>query len=212
MPRLLKESAEDGGPKSYSVYKPLTTIGRRGFNDVVVAHQSVSGEHAQIRREGDCYFIEDLHSTNGTFVNGEFIKRHLLKNGDKVELGGCVLRFRTDDASETATAAARRPDTGPPTTTTTMPLALGAQPAMVKVLNGEAAGREVMLTKVVTTIGKPGVQLASVARRPAGFILTHLQGPVRPSVNGVPMVQDSQVIRSGDVIDLAGTQMRLVAG
>jgi pSer/pThr/pTyr-binding forkhead associated (FHA) protein len=207
----LNESAEARDPKEFAVVKPLTTVGRRGFNDVVVVHRSVSGEHALIRREGDCYFIEDLNSTNGTFVNGEFVKRHLLNHDDKVELGGCVLRFRTDDAAAATPGAAPEPDTGPPTTSATMPQTLGQQPALIKVLSGEAAGRELLLTKVVTTIGKPGVQLASVSRRPSGFVLTHLQGRNRPVVNGVAMNQDVLIIRSGDVIELSGTQMRLIS-
>lgn len=231
MPRLLNESAEIRGPKEFALFKPLTKIGRRSFNDVVIPMRSVSAEHALIRREGSCYFIEDLGSTNGTFVNGQFVRRHLLNHGDRVELGGCALRFRTDDAPHQAVPADALstqqqqlvdamhgheawPPSGvtlPHTLSMPLPPVPERQAAHIQMLSGETAGRELPLTKVVTTIGKPGVQLASVARSPTGFILTHLQGPVHPSVNGEPMAQDSQMVHSGDVIDLAGTQMRLVA-
>jgi hypothetical protein len=84
------------------------------------------------------------------------------------------------------------------------------QPASIKVLNGAAAGREVALTKVVTTVGKPGVQVASITRRPGGYAFAHVEGSSRPSVNGVPLTTDSIPLRNGDVIELAGTQMQFI--
>ena len=84
------------------------------------------------------------------------------------------------------------------------------QPASIKVLNGAAAGREVTLTKVVTTVGKPGVQVASITRRPNGYAFAHVEGSTRPSINGVPLVGDSVPLRNGDVIELAGTQMQFI--
>jgi len=83
-------------------------------------------------------------------------------------------------------------------------------PASIKVLNGAAAGREVTLTKVVTTVGKPGVQVASITRRPNGYAFAHVEGSVRPSVNGMPLVGESVPLRNGDVIELAGTQMQFI--
>jgi pSer/pThr/pTyr-binding forkhead associated (FHA) protein len=212
MPKLLIEPRADRPEQEYALRPEVTTLGRRGTNDVVIMHRSVSGEHALIRREGACHFIEDLNSTNGTFVNGRFVKRQLLEPGDRVELGDCALRFLADDAVAPATAApSEAADTGV-TSFATLPLGLGTQPAMIKVLNGAAAGRELLLTKVVTTVGKPGVQLASISRRPAGFVLTHLQGARRPSVNGAPMAQDSVEVQNGDTIELGGAQMQLVCG
>ena len=84
------------------------------------------------------------------------------------------------------------------------------KPAAIKVLNGAAAGREVALTKVVTTVGKPGVQVASITRRPGGYVFAHVEGAARPSVNGVPLAGDSVPLRDGDVIELASTQMQFI--
>jgi hypothetical protein len=84
------------------------------------------------------------------------------------------------------------------------------QPASIKVLNGAAAGREVVITKVVTTVGKPGVQVASITKRPNGYAFAHVEGASRPSINGVPLVGDSVPLRNGDVIELAGTQMQFI--
>jgi hypothetical protein len=78
------------------------------------------------------------------------------------------------------------------------------------VLNGAASGREVLLTKVVTTVGKPGVQVASITKRPGGYVFAHVEGAARPSVNGMPLTGDSVPLRNGDVIELAGTQMQFV--
>ena len=83
-------------------------------------------------------------------------------------------------------------------------------PASIKVLNGAAAGREVMLTKVVTTVGKPGVQVASITKRPGGYVLAHVEGALRPTVNGSPVTGETVQLKNGDVVELAGTQMQFV--
>jgi hypothetical protein len=73
-------------------------------------------------------------------------------------------------------------------------------------------GRQVTLTKVVTTIGKPGVQVASITKRPTGYVIAHVEGVARPSVNGVALAGETAPLRSGDLIELAGTQMQFVQG
>ena len=83
-------------------------------------------------------------------------------------------------------------------------------PASIKVLNGAASGREVTLTKVVTTVGKPGVQVASITQRPSGYVFAHVEGSARPVVNGMPLAGESVPLRNGDVIELAGTQMQFI--
>ena len=174
-----------------------------------------------IRREGQDIYLEDLHSTNGTFVNGRFIKRQRLEHNDTVEIGGCVLRYMAEEAADNPTWTPKRvPPLSTPrgpeaSATATLPLGLGMgaqQPSMVKVLTGEAAGRGMVLTKVVTTIGKPGVLLASITRRPSGCVIAHVEGSRRPVVNGVEMAADVMPLRDGDVIDLAGTQMQFAGG
>jgi hypothetical protein len=82
--------------------------------------------------------------------------------------------------------------------------------ATLRVLNGNAAGHEVMLTKIVTTVGKPGVQVASITRRPTGYVLTHVEGSARPGINGMPLQSDAVPLRDGDVVELAGIQMLFV--
>ena len=70
--------------------------------------------------------------------------------------------------------------------------------------------RSVTLTKVVTTVGKPGVQVASITKRPTGYVLAHVEGAQRPSINGVPLITETAPLNNGDLIELAGTQMQFV--
>jgi hypothetical protein len=80
----------------------------------------------------------------------------------------------------------------------------------IKVLSGAAVGREVPLTKIVTTIGKPGVAVAAITKRPQGFVVHHVEGGGNPTLNGAPIGQDPIQLKNGDVIELAGTKMQFV--
>lgn len=77
-------------------------------------------------------------------------------------------------------------------------------------LSGAAAGREVALTKVVTTIGKPGVAVAAITKRSNGFVVAHVEGGNRPTLNGSPIGNDPVLLKNGDLLELAGTQMQFV--
>jgi hypothetical protein len=82
--------------------------------------------------------------------------------------------------------------------------------ASIKVLSGAATGREVPLTKVVTTIGKPGVAVAAITRRHHGFVVYHVEGGGNPALNGVPIGAEPVLLKNGDMIELAGTRMQFV--
>jgi len=81
----------------YALSKSVVTIGRRPDRDVVLAEPHVSRSHAQIERLGSEYFIVDLGSSHGTFVNGQGAQRQRLQSGDRIEIGsigGAYLVFR----------------------------------------------------------------------------------------------------------------------
>jgi len=215
--------------KEVQITKDKTTLGRRPYNDIVIDNLAVSGEHAVLQMVGADVFIEDLNSTNGTYINGKAIKKQLLTHNDTVEIGKYKIRYLVDDGSEYEKTMIMRPGGNAPPLASQRP-SQSAHPGLVgasgfgglattpqapaasiKVLNGAAAGREVTLTKVVTTVGKPGVQVASITKRPTGYAFAHVEGTSRPSVNGVPLVGDSIPLRNGDVIELAGTQMQFIA-
>ena len=211
--------------KEVQITKDKTTLGRRPYNDIVIDNLAVSGEHAVLQMVGGDVFIEDLNSTNGTYINGKAIKKQLLTHNDTVEIGKYKIKYLVDESSDYEKTMIMRPGGAQPGMGAPAGLgassgfgALGAasapapatQPASIKVLNGAAAGREVVLTKVVTTVGKPGVQVASITKRPNGYAFAHVEGATKPSVNGIPLVGDSVPLRNGDVIELAGTQMQFI--
>ncbi len=195
--------------KEVQITKDKTTLGRRPYNDIVIDNLAVSGEHAVLQMSGSDVYIEDLNSTNGTYINGKAVKKQLLATNDTVEIGKYKIKYLGGDAADYEKTMILRPGSQAGAAPE-MPAAI--PPATIKVLNGAASGREVPLTKVVTTVGKPGVQVASITKRPGGYVFAHVEGSIRPTVNGVALSADSVPLSNGDVIELAGTQMQFVSG
>ena len=77
----------------------------------------------------------------------------------------------------------------------------------IQLLSGANAGKELELTKPLTTLGKPGVQVAVLTRRPQGYFITHVEGASRPAVNGQPIGAAPHALKDHDVIELAGVKM-----
>ena len=204
--------------KEVQITKDKTTLGRRPYNDIVIDNLAVSGEHALLQMVGADVFIEDLNSTNGTYINGKAIKRQLLQHNDTVEIGKYKIKYLTEEPSEhEKTSVVRSPGVeGARPSTAFGALGPGAvaagpdQPGRIRVLSGAAAGREVALTKAVTTVGKPGVQVASILQQSGGYAFAHVEGAVRPTVNGTPVSDEPVSLRDGDVIELAGTRMQFI--
>lgn len=209
--------------KEVPITKEKTTLGRRPYNDVVIDNLAVSGEHAALQLVGADVFIEDLNSTNGTYINGKAVKKQMLVHNDTVEVGKYKIKYYADQGSDYEATQILRPNaaaSAPSAPSLSRPSGFGGptsldplvhSPASIRVLNGAAAGREVSLTKVVTTIGKPGVQVASITKRPAGYVFAHVEGAARPTVNGKPLVTETLQLHDGDVIELAGTQMQFIS-
>jgi len=208
--------------KEVQITKDKTTLGRRPYNDVVIDNLAVSGEHAALQLVGADVFIEDLNSTNGTYINGKAVKKQMLVHNDTVEVGKYKIKYHADQGSDYEATQILRPNaaaSAPSAPSLSRPSGFGGPtsldplvhlPASIRVLNGAAAGREVSLVKVVTTIGKPGVQVASITKRPAGYVFAHVEGAARPTVNGKPLVTETLQLKDGDVIELAGTQMQFI--
>src|SRR5216683_1895905 len=79
--------------------------------------------------------------------------------------------------------------------------------AALQLLSGANAGKELDLTKPLTTLGKPGVQVAVITRRPQGFFITHVEGASFPVVNGKTLDAQAHSLNDHDVIELAGVKM-----
>ena len=206
--------------KEVQLTKERTMLGRRPYNDIVIDNLAVSGEHAVMHMTEHEVEVEDLGSTNGTYVNGKAIKRQVLRNGDTIEVGKYKIRFlqEEEDGGYEKTMIFKPGMVPPPIAPRPAPAAPAAAPAaaaaplsaVIRVLSGAAAGREVALTKVVTTIGKPGVAVASITRRHHGFVLAHVEGPDTPMHNGARIGQAPVPLHTGDMLELAGTEMQFI--
>jgi pSer/pThr/pTyr-binding forkhead associated (FHA) protein len=212
--------------KEVQLTKDRTSLGRRPYNDIVIDNLAVSGEHAVLQLTGNEVYLEDLNSTNGTYVNGKAVKKQLLQNNDTVEIGKYKIKYINEAPGVTfEKTMIMKAGMVPPIAKPPAP-AVGAAPAdaqatasaelggmmngSIKVLSGAAAGREVPLVKVVTTIGKPGVAVAAITKRPHGFVVAHVEGGNKPTINGTPIGPEPITLKNGDLLELAGTQMQFV--
>ena len=263
----------------YNMTKERYTIGRLPDNDVRIDNPAVSGHHSLIINILNDSFLEDLNSTNGTYVNGKLIKKHALQHGDVITIGHHQLRFSDQQAPETeqdefektmvipagqqnaeqlaeaerladkAVAAASADKVGesvkldpeeaaaleedkppavaaeqkaepPPRPSATVTgldpaLAPNALPlAKLQVLSGAFAGRELELTKALTTLGRPGVQVAAITRRSEGYYIVHVESGKEgdfPLVNGQPIGPQARKLSDNDVVQLAGVKMGFFA-
>lgn len=219
----------------FPIDKERMTVGRRATNDIHIDNLAVSGEHASILTIGNDSFLEDLDSTNGTLVNGKAIKKHVLQNGDVIEFGKFQLKYVSELAPGMANSgppaedfektmiirpsamksvipppATPQPSVQPEVATPSVATATTASPvqsAAIQVLTGPSAGKELVLNKALTTLGKPGVQVAVITKRPQGYFITHVEGQSFPSVNGVSVGAQAHSLQDHDVIELAGIKM-----
>jgi hypothetical protein len=202
----------------YNMNKERYTIGRLPDNDIRIDNPAVSGHHSP-------------------YVNGKLIKKHAMQHGDVITVGHHQLRFvdsqdgeaeqdefektmvitpssqgeerirrvgvAVDQAAKAVAAAApKRP--GVPENATALPK------AKLQVLSGAFAGRELELTKALTTLGRPGVQVAAITRRAEGYFIVHVDSGKEndyPQVNGVPIGPQARRLNDNDVVQLAGVKM-----
>ncbi len=217
--------------KEIPLNKERMTIGRKAQNDIQIDNLAISGEHAAVVTILNDSFLEDLNSTNGTLVNGQPVKKHFLKNGDAIELGKYKLKYFAEqpvhndlpDYEKTMVLrpgalrpppapaeSAPQPEAvavAPPVPAPPAPTAAPVAVAAIQLLNGANAGRELELTKSLTTLGKPGVQIAVIARRPHGYFITHVEGALFPVVNGKQLDAQAHLLGDHDVIEIAGVKM-----
>lgn len=207
------------------------SIGRKPDNDIPIDNLAVSGKHALIITILDDSFLEDLGSTNGTYVNGKLVKKHALKNGDVIAIGKHELKYVNENATAdddefektmiikpgSASAAVAAAQAAEKAGAAAQPsgqqaAAVAGMPSgRLTVLNGPIAGKELELTKALITLGKPGTQVAVISRRPQGYFLTHIEsdgdGKRYPKVNGEAIGPKAYQLKNNDMIELAGIKM-----
>ena len=211
--------------KEIVLAKERMTLGRKPHNDIQIDNLAISGEHATIVTLGNDAFLEDLNSTNGTLVNGQQVKKHVLQNGDVIELGKYKLKFIVDKPAYSEALPGEPPDfektmlirpntarTAPPPGAVAPPPPVDAVPVaselgVIQILSGPNSGKQLELAKALTTLGKPGQQVAVITRRPQGYFITHVEGANFPAVNGKLLDAQPHPLNDHDLIDLAGVKM-----
>jgi pSer/pThr/pTyr-binding forkhead associated (FHA) protein len=228
----------------YNMTKERYTVGRLPDNDVRIDNAAVSGHHGLIINILNDSFLEDLNSTNGTYVNGKLIKKHALTHGDVITIGHHHLRFvdsqvesseqdefertlviQPGQVSEARLRAATESLSAPAAPSAPQARAAPAAPApraaaadkgapsraaKLQVLSGQFAGRELELAKTLTTLGRPGVQVAAISRRADGYYVVHVESSKPgdyPLVNGQPIGPQARRLHDNDVVTLAGVKM-----
>jgi ribosome-associated protein YbcJ (S4-like RNA binding protein) len=205
MPRVVL-THEGAVLKEYPLDKERTVIGRKPQNDIQLDDPTVSGQHAAILMLQNAY-IEDLNSTNGVLLNGKKVTRRQLNHGDIIKIGRHELKFIDDNAEEFESTVIIQPEgraaapTAPPT-----------KHYQVKILSGPKSGESINLVKPYTTLGSPGVQVAVVARRGKEYFLMPMSGTGErgnpPKLNGQSIGANSQRLKEGDTIEVAGTRLQ----
>jgi pSer/pThr/pTyr-binding forkhead associated (FHA) protein len=205
------------------------TIGRNDASLIRLDNPTVSAEHALIITIRNDSFLEDLDSTNGTRVNGKLIKKCLLHDGDEIRVARYVIKYVFAPTQETPkdiedTVPALSPPLAEPTlleidvpaslerrsqaaSSTSSTLHDESSLGGIRILTGPGMGKEVDLSKKLTTLGKPGLQVGVITRRAQGYFLTHIEGNEFPLVNGNIVGLHPHPLQDHDIIELAGTKL-----
>jgi len=216
MPGKLEFSFNSNRLEDFVLDKEVMTIGRKDDNDIHIENLAVSGHHAKLLTIFDDSFLEDLDSTNGTYVNGRPITKHPLKNGDVIVIGKHELRYVNDSnsASDDDKTILIRRQPGLNTSSGTNPdepvnmpesIAADLNAARLQILNGKGAGRELSLQKPSVKLGKSGAQIVQINRRPDGHFIVSLDQESKSNllmINGEAVGSRSVKLNNHDVIEI----------
>ena len=238
---------------------PVIGIGRRATNDVCIPDRSVSASHARITLERGVAWIEDLGSTNGTYLDGRLVSRRRLDDGDEFMVGKVRVAFSAsasgageprvahDPTGSTPDEASRQRDGGgvsaleggprsdeaqaPRTDDPADPFAefgeefagrtvheldherTPSRGAVIEIKNGAKSGQILPIDKPVTTLGRPGIQIAAIMRKPDGYFLVHIESEdsiERPTLNRDSIGDEPVLLHSGDELNVAGIDVEFM--
>jgi pSer/pThr/pTyr-binding forkhead associated (FHA) protein len=186
------------------------TIGRSTVCDIVLKNdKSVSGRHAVIRTVGRKSTIEDLDSTNGTFIENQRIKQHELRNGESIIIGEHVLVYRDVVALDVSAFGGPSAGSSVSSDTSQDQTRIIRAHAQLVALEGKDKGRHVPLMKEETVIDNPGKSPARIYRGDDGYVLHAQLGPGEPRINDKPVPHGGQILENGDIIEIAGTKYQV---
>lgn len=216
----------------------VTSIGRKAVNDIQIDNLAVSGSHAKILSLGNDCFLEDLESTNGTYVNGDRASKHVLKHGDKIMIGKHELLYQNEAAAsaggneedfektmilkpyapgmggeaEAGVAPEKPAEATPPPADEIPDEEIGADfKAALQLLSGANVGKRLVLTKPLTRLGKPGAQVAAIQMRANGCYVFNVPGSGKaPSLNGKDLGAKAALLKNGDILEIGAIRMKYV--
>ncbi len=212
MPKLIL-TLDGAVLREFPVDKERITIGRKPGNDVQLNDATVSGTHAAILKLQNVY-VEDLASTNGTELNGKRVQKRMLQHGDVIRIGQHRFEFVDAGAQDFEKTVVLSPGQQPAAPAPeAAPAESAPRSARIRLMDGATAGQTLALSKPHTTIGRPGLQVAVIARRGSGFVLTPMggSGGEAPTVNGEAVSAGSRMLCDGDVLEVAGTRMTFLS-
>ncbi len=185
-----------------------TKIGRKPGCDIVLNDAAVSGEHAIVKTVGLKSAIQDLGSTNGTFIENKRVKHHDLRHGEEIIIGAHLLIYRDDVNLETP-ALGKRPVAAatPPGESQEKTQVITAF-AQLLAVEGKDKGKRMPLVKEEVTLENPGGKPARIFRTSEGYVLHAAVGPGEPRINDKPVPPGGQLLERGDFVEVAGTKFR----
>lgn len=193
------------------------SIGRLPDNAMVIDHPAVSGRHARVYKDGEGYVVEDLRSTNGTYVNDKPIARQTLADGDVIGIAKhtVVFTLHGGEPADDRTRETRALVDSGAAPKTAIPTAQG-RIGKITVRSGDTGQSEYVLSAVTTMIGKADTaqirlkgwfkpqNAAAIARKGAGFTIAPMDATV--TVNGA-RISARRDLASGDVIEVGGVTL-----
>ena len=211
--------------KEFLLEKAAITIGRDPKNDIVIDNLAVSRFHTKITQQGNNYFVEDLQSGNGTFLNEQRVEKEILKHNDAITVGKHTLVFMYDPVFPTAELGEAATSLLEETVIVSSESPYGRAEAegvlsahLVRLASG-AQPQSIPLTKLVTLGGKSaqadiklrgffvGDVAFSISKTPRGFVISHAGGRRRTRVNGEG-VECQRELLEGDIITIGPTKFR----
>lgn len=192
-------STEGAVVEEISIDKDCLTIGRKNDNDIHIDSMSVSSHHAKLVMIGGDAFIQDLGSTNGTFINAEKISQAHLNDGDIVTMGTYSLKLSMEEEKQPGkklNGSGGLPD---------------ESQAHLQILGGaDIQSNIIPITGRMITLGKPGKHVAAITKRDNDYYFVHVDGGEEDTssiVNDSPVADKGQQLQDHDVIEVAGVKM-----
>ncbi len=211
----------------YFLDKNKFVIGRNEGSDICLNDPGVSKLHAYVITIQNDQILEDAGSVNGVSINGEKVKRQILRNNDVIGIGHFQLKYINQRAASNmdfdktllldstpllvAGMAAKVDAQARSSPNKTISIARELKPDFplggVRGVKGEFSGQEILISRPLRTFGQAGMAVAMISRRPLGYYVTHVEGKKPTQVNGRAIGAESRLLGEGDTIEVANQKL-----